>query len=189
MTARKKFKRSGKASQKHVRLYRWLTESAAWQGLSTDARASYLVLAGKYDGANNGFIGLGVRELGDQLNISKNSAGRALAQLEDRGFIICMEASSFDRKNRTAREWRLTEHECDRSNQNASKEFMRWQPDKKNHSPTRGTHSPTRDTVALEKEHSVHSQSHQRDRQPTNAPTHSPTSGTHIVNHRRAVNG
>lgn len=49
---------------RHVRLYHWLMQSEAWRTLSPVAKALYLELAYRYNGANNGRIGLSVRDAG-----------------------------------------------------------------------------------------------------------------------------
>ncbi|ACK84154.1 hypothetical protein [Methylorubrum extorquens] len=122
---------NSKKDPQHVRFYEWLTDSAAWRDLSTDARALYVLLKGKYRGMNNGRIILSVRQASENLRISKTSVGKAFVELQAHGFIEVVIRGSFDgRKDGRATEWRLTEHSCDVSGDLAAKRFMSWAPGK-----------------------------------------------------------
>jgi hypothetical protein len=124
-------KGNSKKDPQHVRLYEWLTESAAWRDLSTDARALYVLLKGKYRGMNNGRIILSVRQASENLRISKTSVSKAFLELQAHGFIEVVIRGSFDgRKDGRATEWRLAEHSCDVSGDLATKLFMSWAPGK-----------------------------------------------------------
>jgi hypothetical protein len=127
--------RDGKAekSARHVRLYHWLTDCAAWKSLNSNARAIYLEIARRYagGGTNNGRIPYSVREAAESLSIGKSTAQRAIADLENRGFIVATQRGAFSWKNRHATEWRLTEFSCDLTNALATKDFMRWSPKNK----------------------------------------------------------
>jgi DNA-binding MarR family transcriptional regulator len=114
---------------RHVRLYHWLTNSAAWKALSAVERCSYIELAKRYDGMNNGFIALSCRDVADELGIHKTTASRAVRRLVELGFVEVIVPGGFSRKVLHATEYRLAEHKCDRSGQLASKAFMRWKPD------------------------------------------------------------
>jgi hypothetical protein len=70
----------------------------------------------------------------DALRIGKSTAARALAALEERGFVVATRKGHFDRKVKHASEWRLTEYVCDVSGELPTKEFMRWQPVPATHS-------------------------------------------------------
>lgn len=115
---------------RHVRLYHWLQDSAAWSSLDANARSTYLELARRYagPGSNNGRIPYSVREIACCLNIGKGTASRAFQKLTDRGFIVPMRKGAFSLKLRHATEWRLTEFPCDVKGTPATKDFMRWQP-------------------------------------------------------------
>lgn len=127
--SRSKYKRKG--AQKHVRLYEWLLRSPAWRALTPNERAAYIELKRRYDGFNNGRIGLGERELAMSLNIGRDTARRALRGLIEKGFVSIATPSGFNRKDRTATEWRLAEEKCDLSGALASKDFMKWRPEEK----------------------------------------------------------
>ncbi len=120
--------RSEKAAD-HVRLYAWLMNSPAWKALTPVARALYLLLKALYKGNNNGRLVLSIRQVADELHISKTTAANAFAELQAHGFIEAMIRGSFGgRKDRRATEWLLTEHKCDVTGDLPSKRFMRWTP-------------------------------------------------------------
>jgi hypothetical protein len=75
---------------RHVRLYRWMLGTAAWQSLGAIERAVYLDILARYGGpgSNNGRIPYSIREAADALSIGKTRAAEALATLKDRGFIV-----------------------------------------------------------------------------------------------------
>lgn len=174
-----KMKRKGKG-QKFVMIHRWMTDSPAYRSLSSVARAALIEFGLAYDGTNNGYIAMAVRTLGDRLDVGRNVAQRAISELEDRGFLRCTEDSAFTRKNRIARQWRLTEHPCDRTNQPATKDFMKWRLENLKHSPASVTDSPASVTAPAKNRPKSASQSHQRDCQRSNDPSHSPASVTLI---------
>lgn len=131
-----------------VQLYRYMVQSPAWLGLSCPARAAYVQLASRYNGANNGSIGLSVRILAAELIVSRNTAARALVELEDADFIETTFYASFTlAKNRKASEYRLTCYRCDKTGMLPSKKFLRSHRAATKtgyrHSPISDTHSPT----------------------------------------------
>ena len=135
-----------RGEQRHVRLYYWLLESPAWRSLNSIERALYLELCQRYNGANNGRLGLSVRDAGEAIGVSKNTAARALQTLVERGFIEMIRKGHFDRKVRHASEWRLTALGCDVTGELASKVFMRWGR-KEKAGPSDGTDGPTGGTA------------------------------------------
>lgn len=132
--AQRRRRRSGKYHP-HVRLHHWMLKSPAYRSLSIAARAVLVELMMRYNGSNNGRIALGVRDAGEACGISKNTAARALQELKEKGFIIIVTPSNFDRKNQLATEYALTEFRNDVSNEIATKDFMRWTPQKQNAVP------------------------------------------------------
>jgi hypothetical protein len=116
---------------RHVRLYHYMLNSAAWHDLNAVERAIYIEIAKRYagPGSNNGRIPYSVREAAAELKIGTATASRALGKLVDHGFIVPVTKGAFSRKVRHATEWRLTEFPCDVTNTLiGTKEFMRWQP-------------------------------------------------------------
>jgi len=138
-----KYKRKGKA--KFLMIEGYVKRSDAWKALTPVERVAYLEIKWRYDGLNNGRIGLGCRELADDINMSRNSAARAFDGLQQKGFIVKAKASAFNIKNRMATEWRLTELKCDVTGELATKDFTRWTDQKKQQSHPRDTQSHPRD--------------------------------------------
>jgi hypothetical protein len=127
MTRRKQWSRG--RTERYVSLRYWLLESPAWRRLPCAARALYIELAKRYNGRNNGRISYSVREGAEALKVTKDTAGRMLKVLQERGFIVRTKQGAFSLKvSREASEWRLTEYPDDVIPQHASKDFMRWQP-------------------------------------------------------------
>lgn len=147
--AKSKFKRQGKS--KFIMIDGYVKRCAAWRALSTNDRCAYLELKWRYDGLNNGRIGLGCRELAEELGAkSPNTASISLANLEAKGFIKRAKPSGFSRKDRTATEWRLTEYPCDVTGELPTKDFMRWEHEKKQQSYQEDTQSYQKDSEASE---------------------------------------
>jgi hypothetical protein len=121
--------RSGQAPR-HVRLYHWLMNTAAWQDLNAVERCLYVEISERYAGpnSNNGRIPYSVREGAKALRISAATASRALRALQEHGFIVPMKLGAFSLKLRHATEWRLTEFPCDVTHAFATKDFTRWTP-------------------------------------------------------------
>lgn len=111
-----------------VMLTWFMLESPAWRALTPAARATYIELAKLYNGRNNGWLALSVRDAAERCRINKDTAGRALASLQHVGFIECVTPGGFSRKVRHATEWRLTAERCDKSGALPAKTFMRWAP-------------------------------------------------------------
>ena len=116
----------------HVRLYRWMLDCPAYLSLSCQARAVLLEIARGHDGTNNGRLGLSVRRAAHRCRIARGTAQRALAELQERGFVDCMTKGAFSRKAPHATEWRLTWWGCDVTGELASKKFMSWGREKQN---------------------------------------------------------
>jgi DNA-binding transcriptional MocR family regulator len=139
------------------------------------ARAAYVELCRRYDGANNGRIAMSARDLAARLKCSKDTAARALRELEDAGFITTVKIGTFSRKNRLASEYRLNLHPCDVTGAPPDRRWnaTRWRPD----GPTRRT---SRSDIADNVPRSSGSRSEMKDRRRQNGHSHSPTTGTHL---------
>ncbi len=111
-------------------LEHYLLDTLAWRSLSSRGRALYVEVKRRYNGSNNGMIPFSAREAGTALNASHHTGARVLQELQEHGFIAITEESSFDRKVKIAREYRLTEARNDRPGFEAppTKEFLRWRP-------------------------------------------------------------
>lgn len=111
-------------SAKHVRLYEWLLRSEAYRSLSVYSRALLVEVSRCYNGTNNGYIGLSVRQAALSLNCSDKPIRKAFAELQEKGFLKIKTKGGFNRKISHSTEWILTQHEYD--GKLATKEFMRW---------------------------------------------------------------
>jgi hypothetical protein len=112
-------------AERYVRLTHSMMKTEAWRSLDCNARAIYIEIAARYGGNNNGRIGFSARQAVQAVHISKTTAIRAIADLQDRGFIVAVVKGRFDRQ-RHATEWRLTEFRCDITGAPASRDFDLW---------------------------------------------------------------
>lgn len=139
MTAKKKLNAFGKASNvKHIRLYNWIMDTAAWSSLSLGARCLLLEIWRRNTGQNNGQISFSQQEGVKALSCSASSVSRWSAELQEKGFLVVTRASSFDWKNgmkdHRATEWRLTMEPC--KDERPTKEFASWGEPKKQNADT-----------------------------------------------------
>ena len=103
-------RRRTKGGPAFVQLYRFIKRSQAWHDLSLPARCALLELLDRYNGINNGMIGLGVRELASALRCSRGGAAKALRELDDAGLARPITGGHW--KGKRATEWRLTFYVC-----------------------------------------------------------------------------
>jgi hypothetical protein len=106
-----------------IQLHHYLVDSDAWHQLSLPARAAYIELARLYNGVNNGMIIMSVRTLAVLVPCNKDTAGRALTELELAGFIKPTKIGTFHRKQRHATKYRLTCYRDDRTGELPTKDF------------------------------------------------------------------
>ncbi len=120
---------------KHVRMYWWLLDCTAYRHLSCYGRALLIEFIYRHTGGNNGSVIMSVREAADRLGDAINTALKALAELQDKGFIRLAKAGSFNLKRRHATEWTLTMFAV--GDIKPTKDFMNWKPpEKTNHGIT-----------------------------------------------------
>ncbi len=170
-------------TERFVSLPHYMLGSQAWRSLSPVARSVFIELAAIYNGSNNGRLALSVRDAAEWVCCSKTTAGRAFAELTDKGFIDLCSRGHFDRKTPHAAEYRLTMHPCDRSSDRASKRFMSWRPDetKSVAGPSSGTAGPSGGTVKASTKENCRELSSTRDRKRDLQPIICPATGTHII--------
>lgn len=111
---------------KHVRMYWWMLDSTAYRHLSCYGRALLIEFIYRHNGENNGSVVMSVREAADRMGVAFNTALKALAELQDKGFIRLVKAGSFNLKRRHATEWALTMFAV--SDTKPTKDFMQWKP-------------------------------------------------------------
>lgn len=122
--ARRKGKNKGPS---FLQIFHYVYDCAAYRDLDPVARALYAALRRRYNGSNNGTIGLGCREAAEELKVTARTISRAFHALEEHGFVRITADSTFDQKRRS-REWLLTEMKDDRSGALSTRDFMRWTP-------------------------------------------------------------
>ena len=111
---------------KHVRLYWWLLDCAAYRHLSCYGRALLIEFIYRHTGENNGRVLMSVRDAADRLGVAFNTALKALGELQDKGFLRLAKAGSFRLKRRHAAEWTLTMYAL--GDLKPTKDFMNWKP-------------------------------------------------------------
>lgn len=102
-------------------------ETRAWRSLTPVARCIYVVLRTLAYRHGNGGAGLAVRRAAEEVNVTKNTALKAMHELQARGFIVpvkigCLGVSGEGK----ATVWRLTE--LSYNNEHPSREFADWKP-------------------------------------------------------------
>lgn len=122
-----------KTVARFVMLEHWVLNSAAYKSLPAGPRALLIHIAQFHNGTNNGAISYSARQGEEELHVTKNTAAKWIRMLEERGFLICTEDSSFGWKQGAraakARTWRLTMYPAD--GRAETKDFMRWIPTEK----------------------------------------------------------
>lgn len=109
-----------------VQLFHHVLASEAWLASKPLDRAVVVQLARRYNGSNNGRLGMSVRDAAEECCADKDACGAAFKRLEERGFIECVLESGFSFKLKRAREWRLTWLRCDVTNTPPSRAYQRW---------------------------------------------------------------
>ncbi len=100
-----------------------ILNSPSWEGLSAQARAVLIQIAKRYNGGNNGALAASVRNLATECRINKDTAGKAVKELLEAGFLELAQAGAFTHKMRHAAEYRLTWLKC---NQTGAKGSRAW---------------------------------------------------------------
>ncbi|MXO57942.1 hypothetical protein GRI89_00065 [Altererythrobacter salegens] len=120
-----------KRSGPFVRIPNFVFDSPAYRSLKPGPRALLSEIIRRYNGSNNGHIGLGVREACAALNMKdKDTVNGFFKELVGKGFIVCVRSGGFNMKDpssRRASEWRITWERA--ADEPPTKEFMRWKPE------------------------------------------------------------
>ncbi|WP_051881866.1 hypothetical protein [Parvularcula oceani] len=115
-----------KGPPRHVRLYRSTLHSPAYRSLVPAARAILTELYDLYDGQNNGELFLSVRRAAERVHVNKDTAGKMLGILRERGFIKLRVEAYAELDMRYARCWVLTEFPF--AGHAPSRDFEKWYP-------------------------------------------------------------
>jgi hypothetical protein len=101
-----------------------MLNSAAWRSLSGPAVKVFLELRTRFHGANNGRLVFSLEEGRRLLNLGKSTVRRALAELQDKGFIVCMTKGQW--YGRLASTWAVTDRPID--GVGAAQTWKQWRP-------------------------------------------------------------
>jgi hypothetical protein len=82
MSSKRRFRGGGR---RFIQLYHNVKNSRAYHDLSVYGRSALVELLARYTGINNGMIGLGCRELADELGCARDTAAKALIELDNAG--------------------------------------------------------------------------------------------------------
>lgn len=102
----------------------------AWGALTPFAKALYPFVRRRvsFGGENNGSISCSVREAAAYLGVHRNTAARALKELQAKGFIVAMTIGRLGVSGEgKATTWRLTEMGTP-ANRTPTKEYLSWSP-------------------------------------------------------------
>ena len=94
--------------RKHVRIYDQQVNTAAWRSLSGSAVKVWIAIGLFDNGSNNGEIYAGVRMLHSMTGLALNTVCKALAELQEKGFLYCSEPGGFSRKTPHAAKYGFT---------------------------------------------------------------------------------
>ena len=110
-----------------------MARSQAFRSLSGPALKVWIELRTRYNGSNNGFVSLSLREAASLLGMSQSTAQRGVVELEEKGFIKKLFAGSW--YGRKAAEYILT----DKSFQGypPTKDWQHWRPKNRSSVPRR----------------------------------------------------
>jgi hypothetical protein len=170
-------RRRSSNGRRFLQLFTNVKRSTAYHGLGVYARAALFELIDRYYGCNNGMIGLGVRELAYELGCSKDSAAKALNELDDAKLAHPTKVGAW--RGKKATEWRLTFLRCDLTGELPVRKWEQRKP---------LSQSATRDTKVREQGHrdiqrpAVRTQKRNSS---MNGSAVSTAGGTHIDSHHR----
>lgn len=120
--------RGNSKNKRFLKIEHWIMKSEAWKSLTAQEVRIYLLLIERYNGANNGRIGLSVRQAAKNGHVSPTTAAKALLSLTEKGFIVKRFCGSFSQKTPLASEYELTHERY--GDKPPTKEFMKWRPEK-----------------------------------------------------------
>ena len=114
-----------RGAESYVGIPRHVMSSPGFRATSPFARAVLLEVVRLYYGSNNGKLYLSVRQAGSSANCAKDTAWRALKDLEHFGLIEKAKEGLWKALSPAAAQWRLTWRTCDRTGKLPSKAFER----------------------------------------------------------------
>ena len=106
----RKIQGKGHHGPSFIQLFHHVKRSTSYHGLSPIARALLIELIDRYNGCNNGFIVLSVREAAYELGCSKSTISEAFSELDDSNLARPTKVGAW--RGRQATEWRLMWKVC-----------------------------------------------------------------------------
>jgi hypothetical protein len=103
----------GGSNRQFLQLYRNVKRSTAYHSLSSYARSLLFELIDRYNGCNNGMIGLGVREAAYESGCCIGTVSTAMRELDDAGLARPTKVGAW--RGKRATEWRLMWLRCDKT--------------------------------------------------------------------------
>lgn len=111
----------------HARIYSHWRRYPAWTSLSLAARALLVEILLEYRPGNNGRLSWPCRRAAGTIGVGKDTASRALTELELKGWLTVERVALFGRRT-TSAEYALTMYDNDLSGKPVSKAFEHWSP-------------------------------------------------------------
>jgi len=106
----------------------WVLKTPAWKSLTPAEVRVQLLLLERYNGSNNGRIGLSIRDAAKFGKVAQGTAKKALDALVAKGFVKRRYKGSFSQKVSRATEYELTHVRY--GDKSPTKEFASWKPEK-----------------------------------------------------------
>jgi len=104
---------NGRSKRQFLQLFTNVKRGTAYYGLSPYARSLLFELIDRYNGCNNGMIGLGVREAAYELGCCNGTVSNAMRELDDAGLARPTKVGAW--RGKRATEWRLMWLRCDKT--------------------------------------------------------------------------
>jgi hypothetical protein len=120
-----------RSSRRFLSLFTNVKRSRAYHGLSCVARALLFEVIDRFNGCNNGMIGLGCREASHELNCGKSTAARAMHELDDAGLARPTKVGAW--RGKQATEWRLMFLRCDKTGELPATQWEQRTPYSESH--------------------------------------------------------
>ena len=102
-----------------------MVQSQAWRSLSGAAVKVWIELRARFNGGNNGRLTLSLDEASRLLKLGKATVARALAELQEKGFLAMKQRGQW--YGRLATKWAVTDKPVDGAV--ATRAWKHWRPD------------------------------------------------------------
>jgi len=113
--------------RRHARIYATWLVLPAWRCLSGDASRLLIHMLAQFMPGNNGLTDFSARVAGEAIGRSKSEGARALAELEEKGWITVCRVGRFQAANKPSR-YALANYPNDATGEPATMAFETWRP-------------------------------------------------------------